>query len=181
MGILHEYFMKNNYLETLESFQRDCCRQNRLSSRNQEEIKKELLSVSWVLFSFLIRDSDRRSFRSLCSSSLCRWGPKICKRWSWSFTFRFTFSYTVFTPFWVRKRLSICRPNSTSHPSWKAEDLCYRNRRNSCSSTRWPICKSHSNIRYSKFSSRGNGLLSFERESATFFRNYTLQGKHPFW
>ena len=39
VGVLHEYFMKNN-LETLESFQRDCCRQNRLNARNQEDSRR---------------------------------------------------------------------------------------------------------------------------------------------
>lgn len=45
ISILHEYFIKNNYLDTLESFQKDCCKPMKLNSKNQDEIKKDLLTV----------------------------------------------------------------------------------------------------------------------------------------
>lgn len=45
VSILHEYFMKNNYMETLESFQKDCCKPLKVPVKNQESIKKDLLTV----------------------------------------------------------------------------------------------------------------------------------------
>jgi hypothetical protein len=46
VSILHEYFMKNNYIETLEAFQRDCCRQTKPNARSQDDLKKDLLAVA---------------------------------------------------------------------------------------------------------------------------------------
>jgi hypothetical protein len=45
VSILHEYFMKNNFLDTLDSFQKECCRPTKAPPKNQEAIKKELLAV----------------------------------------------------------------------------------------------------------------------------------------
>ena len=47
VSILHEYFMKNNYVETLEAFQRDCCRQVKPNMRTQDDLKKDLLAVDF--------------------------------------------------------------------------------------------------------------------------------------
>ena len=55
VSILHEYFMKNNYLDTLDSFQRDCCKAAKVPAKHQENIKKELLTVNMLLDSCLIR------------------------------------------------------------------------------------------------------------------------------
>ncbi len=34
VSILHEYFMKNNYLETLDSFQKECCKPAKVTSKS---------------------------------------------------------------------------------------------------------------------------------------------------
>lgn len=45
VSILHEYFMKNNFMETLESFQKDVCKPTK-QTRSHEETKKELIAVT---------------------------------------------------------------------------------------------------------------------------------------
>ncbi len=131
-------------------------------------LKKELLAVSRVLFSSSTRGSASPSSRSSRSSSRSPCAPRIRRRWSWSSTRRSTFSSTPFTLSWARKRASICRPNSTSPPFWRAEGRCSPNRRSSFGSTRSPTCRSRSNTRFSRPSSRRNGSLSSASESVTF-------------
>jgi len=45
VSILHEYFMKNNFMDTLDTFQKECCKPTKTSVKNQEAMKKELLTV----------------------------------------------------------------------------------------------------------------------------------------
>ena len=53
--------MKNNFMDTLESFQKDCCRPTKNPVKNQEAMKKELLAVPIPQYSCSTRDTGTSS------------------------------------------------------------------------------------------------------------------------
>lgn len=142
ISILHEYFIKNNYLETLESFQKDCCKPMKLNSKNQDEIKKDLLTVWRLLFSCSTKEWEISSFWSLHSSCRCRWGPRTFRPWGLSFTCNFTFTSTVFIPSSARRKVSTMPQSNISLPIWKVEDQRSPNLQSFSSTVPLPTCRS---------------------------------------
>lgn len=135
ISILHEYFMKSNYNETLEAFQRDCCRQTKAKPPSQEDLKKELLAVYLSLCSTSTRDNVSPSLpssHSLCPSPCDQETHRPCAS---SSTSNFTSSSSHCIPSSARRRALTRRPNRPSSRTYKAEEPPYRNHLNFCNIT----------------------------------------------
>lgn len=156
--------MKNNYIETLEAFQRDCCRQTKPNPRTQDDLKKDLLAVAvtWYSISIKVKDSNFSSnLHSSYQSPCARATPKPCASSSTSIS---TFSFSDCIPFWAKRRPRTRRQSKPSSTISKAEGPLSRNRHNSCNITLWPTCRNRNSIQCSRASSRGSGWHSSEKE-----------------
>ena len=107
MALLSEYFIKNNFLITLDSLQRECSDKGfKPNNKYIESFRQEMVEVIIMFICRLLRKVIARpSLVDSLNMSQCQWELGTCKPWNSNSIFKSISLFMEFTHSWVRKEI----------------------------------------------------------------------------